>query len=98
MNWRLPMLQFKQRPAFYAGVLFFIVAVLTLVWAGLKVNDYLHSQQTAPVRQVRLYGDFHHIDATVLHQTLQHILRERRKHRIGTAQCHCTGIIGATEC
>lgn len=71
MNWRMPMLQFKQRPAFYAGVLFFIVAVLTLVWAGLKVNDYLHSQQSAPVRHVRLYGDFQHIDASLLHQSLQ---------------------------
>ena len=71
MNWRLPQLQFKQRPAFYAGLLFFIVALVTLLWLAVKANNWLHSQQSAPVRQVRLYGDFHHIDATVLHQTLQ---------------------------
>lgn len=71
MNWRLSGLQFKQRPAFYAGVLFFIAAVAVLAWAGTKISDWMQSQQSAPVRQVRLYGDFYHIDANVLHQTLQ---------------------------
>ncbi|WP_240224528.1 cell division protein FtsQ/DivIB [Rheinheimera hassiensis] len=71
MNWCLPQLQFKQRPAFYAGVLFFIAAVAALAWTGAKISDWMQGQQSAPVRQVRLYGDFHHIDATVLHQTLQ---------------------------
>ncbi|MDP2714765.1 cell division protein FtsQ/DivIB [Rheinheimera sp.] len=71
MQLRWPTLQFKQRPAFYAGVVFFIVALLALLWAGLKIADWVQGQQSAPVRQVRLYGDFHHINATQLHQTLQ---------------------------
>jgi cell division protein FtsQ len=71
MNWHLPSPQFKQRPGFYAGVVFFIAAMLVLVWLGLKVNDWLHSKHGAPVQQVRLYGDFHHIDGSSLQQKLQ---------------------------
>ncbi|MDP5190452.1 cell division protein FtsQ/DivIB [Rheinheimera baltica] len=71
MNLRLPKLQFKQRPAFYAGVLFFIAAMLTLGWGAVKVSDWLQSQQSAPVRHVRLYGDFNHINSGVLQQILQ---------------------------
>ncbi|MBZ9611360.1 cell division protein FtsQ/DivIB [Rheinheimera maricola] len=71
MNGRWPATQFKQRPAFYAGVVFFIAALLMLIWAGVKVSDWVHSQQSAPVRQVRLYGDFQHINASALQQTLQ---------------------------
>jgi cell division protein FtsQ len=71
MNWRLPQLQFKQHRGFYAGVVFFIAAVLALVWAAIALNNWLHSQQSAPVKQVRLYGDFEQIDASALHQTLQ---------------------------
>lgn len=71
MNWRSPVAQLKQRPAFYAGVLFFVAALAALTWALVQVNHWLHSQQSAPVRQVRLYGDFTHIDAKALHSTLQ---------------------------
>ena len=71
MNWQLPTLQLKQRPAFYAGVLFFVVALAGLVWAGLKISDWVQSKQSAPVRQVKLYGDFEHIDARQLHRILQ---------------------------
>lgn len=71
MNWRLPTLQLGQSRAFYAGVLFFIASVVALIWAGVAVNGWIHGQQSAPVKQVRLYGDFSHIDATALHQRLQ---------------------------
>lgn len=71
MNWRLPKLQFKQQPAFYAGVVFFIVAMAALAWAGLKIADWTQSQQSAPVKQVKLYGDFQHIDIGTLHHKLQ---------------------------
>lgn len=71
MKLPLPKLQLKQRPAFYAGVLFFIVAMLVLAWGGVKVADWVHGQQNAPVKQVRLYGDFKHIESNNLHQILQ---------------------------
>jgi cell division protein FtsQ len=64
-------LHFKQRPAFFAGVLFFVVALSTLVWGGIKINDWMQDQQNAPLRQVKLYGDFQQINASQLHQTLQ---------------------------
>ncbi|GAB2907732.1 cell division protein FtsQ/DivIB [Rheinheimera gaetbuli] len=70
MNWRLPNIVFKQRPAFYAGVLFFLCAVAALSWGVIAASHWLHSQQSAPVKQIRLYGDFHHINAEALHQTL----------------------------
>lgn len=70
MNWRWPHIVFKQRPAFYAGVLFFLCAVAALSWGVVTVSQWLHSQQSAPVQQIRLYGDFHHIDAEALHQVL----------------------------
>ncbi|MEH8019098.1 cell division protein FtsQ/DivIB [Rheinheimera muenzenbergensis] len=70
MNWRLPTTALKQRPAFFAGVLFFLCAVAGLSWAMVAASDWLHSQQSAPVQEIRLYGDFQHIDAVALHQVL----------------------------
>ena len=70
MNWRLPATAFKQRPAFYAGVLFFLCAVAALLWALSAAGTWLQNQQSAPVREIRLYGDFHHINAQQLHQQL----------------------------
>ena len=66
----LPKFEFKQQPAFYAGVLFFLCSVAGLVWAAVQVNAWLHDQQSAPLKQVKLYGDFAHIDAKALHQRL----------------------------
>ncbi len=71
MNWRLTDTDFKQRPAFYAGVVFFLCAMAALGWGIVKVSDWMHSQQSAALRQVRLYGDFHHIDAKALHSALE---------------------------
>jgi cell division protein FtsQ len=71
MDRRLPQLQLKQRPAYYAGVLFFLAAVLALVYAIVAVSNWMNSQQAAPVQQVRLYGDFARIDAGALLQTLR---------------------------
>jgi cell division protein FtsQ len=68
-NW--PNLQFKQPAAFYAGLLFFLCSVAALIWAAVALNTWLQGQQNAPVQQVKLYGDFQHIDATALHQVLQ---------------------------
>ena len=71
MNWRHSGNAIKQRPAFYAGVLFFLLATGALVWAIVQVNSWIHSQQSAPLKQVRLYGDFKHIDAKALHASLE---------------------------
>lgn len=60
-----------KRPAFIAGVVFFVLALAALLWGGLKIADWVQGQQSAPVKQVRLYGDFVHIDAGQLHQALQ---------------------------
>ena len=69
MKW--PTLQFKKPAAFYAGVVFFVIAIATLVWAAMMVNHWVQGQQNAPIRKVRLYGDFDHINASELHQVLQ---------------------------
>lgn len=71
MNWQGPLQSIKNAPAFYAGLLFFILSVTALLWGGLKVSDWLQQQQTVPVRQVKLYGDFTHIRAAELHQRLE---------------------------
>ena len=71
MNWRHSGNAIKQRPAFYAGVLFFLLATGALVWAIVQVDSWIHSQQSAPLKQVRLYGDFKHIDAKALHASLE---------------------------
>ncbi|MDX3772542.1 cell division protein FtsQ/DivIB [Chromatiaceae bacterium AAb-1] len=71
MNWQWPKWQLSKSPAFYGGAVFFAAAVTLLVWGGLKIADWVQGQQNAPIRQVRLYGDFKHIKAGELHQRLQ---------------------------
>ncbi len=69
MQWRG--WQTDKSPAFYGGVLFFVLAVSLLVWGGFKTADWVQDQQNSPIRQVRLYGNFQHIKAGELHQRLQ---------------------------
>lgn len=58
-------------PAFVGGVLFFLLSVSLVVWFGSKVVQWVQDQQNAPIRQVRVFGDFGHIQPAQLHQQLQ---------------------------
>lgn len=71
MNWQWPTLQLKKKPSFYAGVVFFLLSVWLLIWGTLQVSEWVQGQQNAPIRQVKLYGNFKHIQAAGLHQRLQ---------------------------
>ncbi|MGI5308327.1 cell division protein FtsQ/DivIB [Rheinheimera sp. WS51] len=64
-------IQFKQPSAFYAGLLFFVCSVIGLIWAGVAVNTWLQGQQSAPIKQVKLYGNFVHIKPSELQHQLQ---------------------------
>lgn len=71
MSLRQYLQQLNHRPGFTGGLLFFLLAVALLAWAGMQVHSWLQSQQGAPINQVRLYGDFKHIQAAALQQRLQ---------------------------
>jgi cell division protein FtsQ len=71
MNLRQFYQQLNHRPGFVAGLLFFLLALALLTWAAMQVNNWLQSQQASPIKQVRLYGDFQHIQASQLQQRLQ---------------------------
>ena len=61
----------NHRPGFIGGLLFFVLALTLLAWGGIQVHNWLQSQQGAPIKQVRLYGDFQHIQQQALLQQLQ---------------------------
>mgnify|MGYP006158946505 FL=1 len=58
-------------PAFVGGVLFFLLSLALVIWFVSRVVVWVQDQQNAPIRQVKLYGDFGHIQPTKLHRTLQ---------------------------
>ena len=58
-------------PAFVGGVMFFFCALALVIWFGVKVSSWMQHQQTAPIKQVKLYGDFGHIQPGQLHSKLQ---------------------------
>ena len=58
-------------PAFVGGVLFFLLSLSLVIWFASKVVVWVQDQQNAPIRQVKLYGDFGHIQPTQLHRALQ---------------------------
>ncbi len=58
-------------PAFVGGVLFFLLSLSLVIWFGNKVAQWVQDQQNAPIQQVKVYGDFGHIQAGQLHQQLQ---------------------------
>ncbi|WNO60327.1 cell division protein FtsQ/DivIB [Rheinheimera sp. MMS21-TC3] len=62
----------KQPAAFYAGLVFFVCSVIGVIWLGVAAHSWLQGQQAAPVQQVKLYGNFKQIEASSLHQLLQH--------------------------
>ncbi|MDX1677675.1 cell division protein FtsQ/DivIB [Arsukibacterium sp.] len=59
------------KPGFIAGLVFFVLALGMLSWGGLQVYGWIQSQQGAPIKQVRLYGNFQHIQQQLLQQQLQ---------------------------
>lgn len=63
--------QSTAKRAFYAGLAFFICALVLLSWGGWALKQYVGDQQTAPIEQVRLFGDFRHIEPTRLQRLLQ---------------------------
>jgi cell division protein FtsQ len=58
-------------PAFVGGVLFFLLSLCLVIWFFSRVVVWVQDQQNAPIRQVKLYGDFGHIQPNELHRTLQ---------------------------
>ncbi|MEN3157615.1 cell division protein FtsQ/DivIB [Alkalimonas sp. NCh-2] len=60
----------QDRRAFFAGLAFFVLALLALGWGGWQLQRYIEQQQTTPIAQVRLFGDFRHIEPTRLQQLL----------------------------
>lgn len=64
-------IQRTSRQAFYAGVVFFVGALVLLAWGGWALKLYVGNQQTAPIQHVRLFGDFQHIEPQQLQQRLR---------------------------
>jgi cell division protein FtsQ len=58
-------------PAFVGGVLFFLLSLALVVWFATRVVVWVQDQQNAPIRQVKLYGDFGHIQPKQMHGKLQ---------------------------
>lgn len=58
-------------PAFVGGVLFFLLSLALVIWFVSRVVVWVQDQQNAPIRQVKLYGDFGNIQPTTLHRALQ---------------------------
>lgn len=57
--------------AFWAGVAFFCFAVWFVCWMGYQIWLWSQDQQSAPIQQVKVYGDFSQIEAACLNQKLQ---------------------------
>ena len=53
-----------------AGLVFFVLSLLALAWGGWQLKLYVERQQTTPIAQVRLFGDFQHIEPNRLQQRL----------------------------
>ena len=58
-------------PAFVGGVLFFLLSLCLVIWFVSRVVVWVQDQQNAPIRQVKLYGDFGHIQPKQMHGKLQ---------------------------
>jgi cell division protein FtsQ len=58
-------------PAFVGGVLFFLLSLWLVVWCLQQVWQWGQQQQSAPIQQVRLIGDFKHIKPQQLQAQLQ---------------------------
>ncbi len=63
--------QSTSRAAFLAGLVFFGCSLLFLGFLSWKLVQWVQDQQSAPISQVKLYGDFRHLDAQALQQRLQ---------------------------
>ena len=58
-------------PAFVGGVLFFVASLSFVLWFATKVVAWVQDQQNAPISQVKVFGDFGHIQPEALHAQLQ---------------------------
>lgn len=56
---------------YWAGVLFFCLCLCLVAWVAMKIWDWRQDQSSAPIQQVKLYGNFAHIKAAGLNEKLQ---------------------------
>ncbi|WP_158971717.1 cell division protein FtsQ/DivIB [Paraglaciecola sp. L3A3] len=49
-------------PQFYLGLVFFIIVMVLLIFAGLKLHAWLEDEQQAPVQEIFISGDRHFIE------------------------------------
>lgn len=61
----------QSRAAFITGLAFFVCSLLFLGYLSWKLVHWIQDQQSAPISQIKLYGDFQHLDAQGLQQKLQ---------------------------
>lgn len=61
----------QSRAAFISGVVFFGFSLLFFAYLSWQLVNWVQDQQSAPISQVKLYGNFQHLDAPVLQQRLQ---------------------------
>lgn len=61
----------QSRTAFIGGVVFFGCSLLFLGYLSWKLVNWVQDQQSAPISQVKLYGNFKHLNAPALLQRLQ---------------------------
>jgi cell division protein FtsQ len=62
----------QSRAAFIFGVVFFGFSLLFFGFLTWKLVQWVQDQQSAPISQVKLFGNFQHLDAPALQQRLQH--------------------------
>ncbi|MCC5450759.1 cell division protein FtsQ/DivIB [Rheinheimera sp. UJ51] len=59
------------RAAFIAGLVFFGCSLVFLGYLTVKLVQWVQDQQSVPISQVKLYGNFQHLDAKALQQRIQ---------------------------
>ncbi len=61
----------QSRAAFISGVVFFGFSLLFFAVLSWKLVEWVQDQQNAPISNVKLYGNFKHLQAAELQQRLQ---------------------------
>ncbi|WP_333607248.1 cell division protein FtsQ/DivIB [Arsukibacterium sp.] len=59
------------KASFIGGLVFFLLVLVLVFVAGWQFSRWVQGQQTAPIAEVRLYGQFMQLDAAELQQQLQ---------------------------
>ncbi|GGW55307.1 cell division protein FtsQ/DivIB [Alishewanella tabrizica] len=61
----------QSRAAFISGLVFFGFSLVFLGYLSWTLVNWVQDQQNAPISQVKLYGNFQHLDAPALQHRLQ---------------------------